>query len=77
MAIAGISTVDHNKEQDIYSPGIRKHLRIHPSTVVEPITGLPEDTSVVTAGEYVPFCTSKIQKSLHVFYQIILANTST
>lgn len=79
MAIAGISTADHNKERDIYSPGIRKEKRsrIHPCAAVEPVAALPEDTSVVTAGEYVPFCTPKIQKSLHFFHQIILANTST
>lgn len=72
MAIAAISTVDHNKEQDVtYSPGIRKRerVRIHPRAAVEPTAGLSE--------EYIPFCTSHIQKSLHFFYQRILANTGT
>lgn len=80
MPIAAISTVDHNKEQDFtYSSGIRKRerVRIHPRAAVEPMAGLSEDSSLVTARDYIPFCTSHIQKSLHFFYQRILANTGT
>lgn len=52
MAIAGISTVDHNKVQGVtYSPGIGKgkHVRIHPCAAVELTVGISEDSSLVTA----------------------------
>lgn len=68
-AITGVSTADHNKEQGVfYSPGIRKgkRVRIHPRAAVEPTAGLSEDYSLLTAGEYIPFCTSQIQESCTV-----------
>lgn len=50
MAIAGISTVDHNKVQGVtYSPGIGKHVRIHPCAAVELTVGISKDSSLVTA----------------------------